>query len=74
MTRGLGTPKKRLNIELPLAARERLERLMIDTEADSMTEVIRRALLLYEELHHARVEGARLVLRTGHVEREILIL
>lgn len=74
MTRGLGAPKKRLNLELPIAARERLERLMLDTEADSMTEVIRRALLLYEEVHHARVEGARLMLRTGNVEREILIL
>lgn len=40
----------RLNLELSVATREMLERLRDQTQADSMAEVIRRALMIYEYL------------------------
>ena len=73
MTRGIASPKRRLNIELAARSRERLEKLRVTTEADSMTEVIRRALILYEELHQARTDGAAILLRFGDIERELII-
>jgi len=38
----------RLNLEFPEKMRERIESLRVLTEADSITEVIRRALILYD--------------------------
>lgn len=43
-----GPPKVRLNLALPPSVIERLDRLQTLTEAESATEVIRRALALYE--------------------------
>ncbi|MCX6714194.1 MAG: ribbon-helix-helix protein, CopG family [Candidatus Uhrbacteria bacterium] len=42
--------RRRLNLDLTEQTRERLDRLRIQTEADSLTEVIRRALTVYEAL------------------------
>ncbi|NIN67546.1 MAG: ribbon-helix-helix protein, CopG family, partial [Anaerolineae bacterium] len=38
----------RLNLDLPPGSKARLERLRDSTEADSMSEAIRRALALYD--------------------------
>ena len=43
-----GEKRVRLNLEFPERMRERLEVLRGITEADSVTEVIRRAVILYE--------------------------
>jgi hypothetical protein len=56
-----------------MSTRERIERLRDATEADSLTEVIRRALAAYEVLVQARAAGAKLVIREGRNEREIVL-
>lgn len=43
-------PKVRLNLDVSVAFRERLERVRVAAEADTMTEVLRRALIAYEAL------------------------
>lgn len=48
--------KTRLAVDVPPAVKERLERLRVQTEADSMSEVVRRALAVYELLVN---EGGR---------------
>lgn len=68
-------PKVRLNLELSEPTRDRLERLRVATEADSMTEVIRRALSLYEMVLTASNEGAQTIRRDADgTERNLLVL
>lgn len=43
-------PRVRLNLEIPIQVRERIDRIKGLIEADSSTEVIRRAVSLYELL------------------------
>lgn len=65
----------RLNLEVGARTKERLVRLQLATEADSMTEVIRRALEVYEALVVAKVAGATLVLRrTGKPDERVTVL
>lgn len=66
--------KTRLSLELPERVRERLERVRELSEADSLTEVIRRALIVYDTiLTMSAEEGAKVILRTAdNQEREIL--
>ena len=67
--------KTRLNLEITLAVRDRLERLREDTEADSLTEVIRRALAVYEMLWQNNAQGSQTILRQPDgSEREILLV
>jgi hypothetical protein len=46
--------KTRLNLEMTPKARARLERLQEKTEAASLTEVIRHALIVYEDFLDGR--------------------
>lgn len=56
--------KVRLNLEIPERVRERLVRVQELSEADSLTEVIRRALSVYDALlTTVRETGAKVVLR-----------
>mgnify|MGYP000623783180 CR=1 FL=1 len=67
----------RLNLDLPERVRERLDRVKEMSEADSITEVIRRALSVYDELLTAtRDKGYTLVLRSadGKTERELFLM
>ena len=66
--------KKRLNLELSQSVRERLERLRDETEADSLTEVIRRALAVYDLLWEQRKKGWETVIRRDSSERTVLIV
>ncbi len=67
-------PKVRLNLLVALETRKRLERLVNLTGADSMTEVIRRALMLFEILVSARKEGDSVVVRAKDgSERELIL-
>lgn len=52
----------RLNLQLTTQVRERLESLQEKTEADSLTEVIRRALAVYEFLLHEKAAGNRVLI------------
>lgn len=67
--------KARLNLELPERVRARLEQLRMMSEADSITEVVRRALAVYDVLLTAvRERGERLILRSSDgTEREVII-
>jgi hypothetical protein len=68
--------KVRLTIDLPARSRERLERLREETEADSLTEVIRRALAVYEQLQRTQRHGGAIILRSrnGLPDRELVIV
>jgi hypothetical protein len=64
----------RLNLELPERVRERLERVRVMSEADSLTEVIRRALSVYDTLLTTALEdGGQIILRVDGKERELII-
>jgi hypothetical protein len=66
--------KSRLTIETTAAVRMRLARLQMNTKAHNMTEVIRRALTLYEAIVNAQACGSTLVLRAQDgSEREVMM-
>ena len=74
--RASAEPKVRLNLELPERLRGRLEQLRVMSEADTITEVVRRAVALYDALISAiRGRGEKVILRGADgTERELLIL
>lgn len=66
-------PKRpaRMTLELPPKARGKLERLALETD-QSLSEVIRRALALYDLVGAEAMAGNRLIIRGREGEREIL--
>jgi len=69
----LDETKVRLDLNVTQRLRNRLLRLRAETEADSLTEVIRRAVAVYEVLVAARYNG-RIILRAKDgTERELLV-
>lgn len=70
-----GPSKVRLTIDLEARSRDRLERLRGVTEAETMTEIVRRALAVYEVLWNATAAGGSVVIRQpGEADREIVLL
>ncbi|MGH8558576.1 MAG: ribbon-helix-helix protein, CopG family [Methylococcales bacterium] len=68
-------PKTRLNLEIPEATKENLERLRNVTHAESKTEVIRRALALYDFLWSVKETGDTAIIRSKDgKERELVLL
>ena len=67
-------PTSRLNLEMSLVVRQRLERLRDETDADSLSEVIRKALAVYEYLWDAKSSGASLLVKDDSREKELLLL
>lgn len=66
--------KIRLNLELTPIARDRLERLIELSDADSMTEVVRKALAVYEVvLDHQKTEGETLLRFKDGSEQRLLL-
>lgn len=61
----------RLNLVVNRQVKDRIDHLQELSEATSITEVIRRALAVYEELLKIREEGRQLVVE-GQGERELL--
>lgn len=68
--------KTRLSLELPERIRARMEELRTIGESDSLTEVVRRALALYDVvLTNATRDGQRIFLRAKDgTEREIFVI
>ncbi len=62
----------RLNLAVSPEVKARIEHLQSTTEGASITEVIRRALALYEEFLTIRNEGGQLVVETPGGQRERL--
>ena len=65
-------PRVRLNLEISVQVRERIDRIKVLTEADSTTEVVRRSLSVYETL--LNLETGRLILRLPDGTEKDLIL
>jgi hypothetical protein len=70
-----GEPKVRLNLELTDRVRARLEYLRAETQADTLVEVVRRALAIYDTLLSVtRDRGDAVILRSKDgTERELII-
>lgn len=58
-------PKVRLNLDMSVEVKEQIEALRDRTHADSMSEVIRRALALYDFMLTQQEAGATTIVRTG---------
>ena len=67
------TPTSRLTLEMAETVRKQLEHLRDQTAADSLTEVIRRALAVYDLLRKATAEGGKIIIQTEDGEREVMI-
>lgn len=68
------TPKVRVNLDLPPGSKARLERLRDTTEADSMSEVVRRALALYEAVREATGSCERVEILGQDGKRHLIVL
>lgn len=67
--------RTRLHLEVPAAVRARVERLRDATGADGITDVIRRALAVYDAVVTAQAAGAKVLLREADgSEREMMIV
>lgn len=65
----------RLNLELSTQARERLESLTTRSDTSTLTDVVKRALYLYDVLLTHQQSGGSVVLKDveGHEQRLILV-
>ncbi len=64
----------RLNLEMAIGVRKKLEQIKDETQADSLAEVIRRALSVYDFLLSERKNGQRLVSQGPAGEKEVVLL
>ncbi|WP_145071097.1 hypothetical protein [Engelhardtia mirabilis] len=62
----------RLSFNVTSRVREQLGRLQEDCEAESLTEVLRRAFTVYEDLLKVRRDGGQVVLEHEDGRREVL--
>ena len=71
-------PKKqetcRLTLQPTKAVRERMETLRDATDADTLVEVVRRSLAIYEKLVEAEKAGGQLVIRFEETDEEQMLL
>ena len=73
MTRSNRKPS-RLSLEMTDVTRQKLEALRDSTQADSLTEVLRRSLAVYGYLWDEKKNGATIVVRRNGAERELVLL
>lgn len=67
--------RARLHLEVPMRVREQLERLRDTSGADSITEVVRRSLAVYEAMLTASRDGRVVIVRDKDgTERELLLV
>lgn len=64
----------RLSLETSKQVRDRLEVLRVRTGADSLTEVVRRAVAVYDALLTRTANGAKVVLRQSDGSEQELLL
>ncbi len=55
----------RLNLTVTPKVRERLERLQRESDAETLTEVVRRALAVYDDLLSVRRTGGRIIIESS---------
>lgn len=69
----LTTPERsRLSLDVSQTIKDQLSVLVTRTEAGSITEVIQRALALYDLVTEHQAEGGKLVFRHADGEQEVL--
>lgn len=68
------SPRTRLSLELPERVRERLEQLRELSSADTLSEVIRRSLAVYDALLTTTANGGSVVLRKADGTEERLLI
>lgn len=69
-----GSDKVRLSLKLAPGARQRLEELQQISEAESLTDVVRRALALYEMAVKNEIAGGETILRTKDNQEQRIII
>ena len=67
-------PSRRLNLEMNEAVRESLESLRDQTKADSLAEVVRRALAVYDFLWDAQKKGSTFFVREVDGKKKEVVL
>ncbi len=65
---------KRLNLEMSEQVRKRLERLRDETDADSLAEVFRTAIAVYDFVWDQKRQGHQIFTRTPTGDQEIHLL
>lgn len=68
------TTRARLNLAVTQQVKDRLDRLVDETEAESVTEIVRRSLSLYDELIGIEKSGGRIILENDEGKRVVLAL
>lgn len=67
--------RKRITLEMPASARNKMDELMSITNAVSIAEVIRRAIVLYDMITSHQRKGGSLVFRyEDRVEEVVKVL
>lgn len=64
----------RLNLRISKEVRDQLESVRVRSNSDSMTEVVRHALTLYDALLAEQEEGAQVVLRWPNEKEQLVKL
>ena len=64
--------KSRLNLDLSELARKNLENLQLETDADSLSEVIRHSLNLYEVMVNAKKKGSTVIIRSKNGKEQLV--
>ncbi len=68
-------PKRRLGLDLSEKVRVKLDELKVRCDADSLSEVVRRALAVFDALLDAQqTEGALVVVRSRDGSERVLVL
>lgn len=68
------TRRVRLNLDMAECVRDQLEKLRLQTRAESMAEVIRRALAVYDLVIDERAKGGAIILRHADGKEETLVM
>jgi len=66
-------PITRLSLEMAESVRKQLEKIRDETRADSLAEVFRRSLSVYDILRRTISEGGHIVLHTPEGEQRLII-
>ena len=64
----------RLNLEIGKEVRERMEELMDETGARSLTDVVSRALAVYDFLCRQKKKGGKILIQDDDGTRELVLL
>ncbi len=67
-------PVRRLTLDLSEQVRDELDQLRETTQADSLVEVIRRALAVYSFVWKAKAGGGKLILRDDEGDHSIVLM